>query len=60
MGKYAGQSWEEIDEIGPEIESKGFRAVMQEKRFLGGEYRLAFGAGWSFKWKRIRQGANRG
>lgn len=44
MGKYKGQSWEEIDQA----ETK------DDIDYLLGEYRLAFGSGWQFKTVRRR------
>lgn len=42
FGKYQGQPWEEIDTANDK----------QECDYLLGEYRMAFGPGWTFKIKR--------
>ena len=41
-GRYKGGEWEHIDSV----ESMG------DKPMILAEYRMAFGAGWEFQWRR--------
>ena len=42
-GKMSGSDWEEID-----------TAETEDKDYLLGEYRMAFGPGWVFKWRKSK------
>jgi len=52
-GKYGRETWEEIDSV--ERGTKNLVEIQKEKNFLLNEYRLAYGAGWSFVWRRVKK-----
>jgi hypothetical protein len=46
MGKYKNEEWKELDHTDEDSDCP----IDEQKNYLAGEYKIALGQGWMFKW----------